>query len=303
MDTYGVVARWQLREQGLRDHDIRRLLRRRELFVAAPGVYIRHNGPRDWTERAWIAVLAAWPAVLAGPSALRADGVDVRGERLHLAVDHQRRLSPRDGIVIHRRRDVIGRARLHLSPPRVAVEEAALDVALAGAPLDAVAVLAKVCGARLTTPARLRTELERRPRVRDRPWLLGVLGDIDNGTHSVLEHGYLVRVERPHGLPAAQRQRVVATGSGRRYRDVDYGPILVELDGRQHGETKADDLTRDLDAAVSGQATIRLGWKHVFGEACATADRVAALLQRFGWTGRPDRCGQRCVVGRNAAIW
>lgn len=303
MDTYGVVARWQLRQQGLRDHDIRRLLRRRELFPAAPGIYIRHNGPLAWTERAWIAVLAAWPAVLAGPSALRADGIDVRGERLHLAVEHDRRLAARDGIVIHRRRGVIERSRRHLSPPRVGVEEAAIDVALSGSSLDAVAVLAKVGGARLTTPARLRAELERRSRVRDRPWLIGVLRDIENGTHSVLEHAYLTRVERPHGLPVGQRQRAVITGSARRYRDVDYGPIVVELDGRQHEVSRAGDLTRDLDAAVDGQATVRLGWQHVFGETCATADRIAALLQRHGWTGRPSRCAEHCVVGRNAAVW
>ena len=46
------------------------------------------------------------------------------------------------------------------------------------------------------------------------------------------------------------------------YRDVEYDDFVVELDGRLfHDDTAARDrdLERDLDAAVEGKDTIRLG--------------------------------------------
>jgi hypothetical protein len=42
---HGVVSRSQLLEHGVEQHEIRRLLRRREWAVAHPGVYVAHTGP------------------------------------------------------------------------------------------------------------------------------------------------------------------------------------------------------------------------------------------------------------------
>ena len=41
----GVVSRAQLVGAAHEPHDLERLLRRKELFVALPGVYVNHNGP------------------------------------------------------------------------------------------------------------------------------------------------------------------------------------------------------------------------------------------------------------------
>ena len=88
-----------------------------------------------------------------------------------------------------------------------AVEEACLDVvATTRSPLDRIQLLAGACQSRRTTAHRLLSALDRRSRMPDREWLRGVLRDIADGTCSVLEHGYLTRVERPHGLPRGQRQ-------------------------------------------------------------------------------------------------
>ncbi|WP_235734929.1 hypothetical protein [Nocardioides alcanivorans] len=46
-----------------------------------------------------------------------------------------------------------------------------------------------------------------------------VVDDLAQGSNSVLEHGYLRLVERPHGLPRGRRQ-VAARSRGRIYRDV-----------------------------------------------------------------------------------
>src|SRR5262245_46437779 len=69
----GVVARRQAVECGLTVNDIRRRVRRREWAPAGhPAVYVEHTGPLTWRQRAWAAVLYAWPSALAGDSALRA---------------------------------------------------------------------------------------------------------------------------------------------------------------------------------------------------------------------------------------
>lgn len=123
--------------------------------------------------------------------------------------------------------------------------------------------------------------LSNRPRTPRREWLTAVLDDIDQGTCSVLEHGYLTRVERPHGLDVGRRQVRVMTSRGPVYRDVlfDNGQ-LVELDGRLFHDSTSQrdrDLDRDLEAAVSGASTARLGWGQVFQRPCWTAERIGIL--------------------------
>src|SRR5688500_4325401 len=90
----GVISRRQALERGLAAHDIRRLLRRREWAKVHHGVYVEHTGPLTWTQRAWAAVLACEPAVLAGRSALRAaQGPGKRGvddEVIYVAVHGHR---------------------------------------------------------------------------------------------------------------------------------------------------------------------------------------------------------------------
>jgi hypothetical protein len=122
-----------------------------------------------------------------------------------------------------------------------------------------------------------------------------VLRDIAEGTCSVLEHGYLTRVERPHGLPRGRRQRPAVSARGRVFRDVDYKQfgLIVELDGRAFHESVADrdrDLDRDLDAAVERRETVRIGYGQVFDRGCSTAWRIGSILLNRGWRGSPTNC-------------
>jgi hypothetical protein len=140
-----------------------------------------------------------------------------------------------------------------------------------------------------------------RRRVRGRTWLAAVLTDIADGTCSVLEHGYLTRVERPHGLPGPARQPLGFDGRGRVRRDVVYRAyrLCVELDGRLFHDSAGQrdrDLDRDLAVAVTGRRTVRLGWGQVFDRACRTAAHVAELLRLGGWEGTASSCGTDCVV-------
>ena len=141
---------------------------------------------------------------------------------------------------------------------------------------------------------RLQAALGDHARIARRRFLEGVLTDVTAGTCSTLEHGYLVRVERPHGLPAAQRQFRESV-KGPLYRDAVYldGAAVVELDGRLfHSKVwqRDRDMERDLDVFASARATARLGWGQVFDRSCSTAMKIGAGLNARGWTGTARRC-------------
>jgi hypothetical protein len=303
----GVIARRQALASGLRPHDVRRLLRRREWAVVHPGVYVVHTGPLTWIQRAWAAVLCTWSAALARESALRAAEGPGRRDRqddtIHVVVEHRRTVVAPPGVRVHRSRDASSRVLWNTSPPRVRYEDASLDVALdATDDLAALGVLATALQGRRTTARRILDSLGRRSRVPRRDWFLAVLRDLAEGTCSVLEHEYLVRVERPHGLPSGTRQRRARATAGIIYRDVEYAvPVVVELDGRLFHDSAGQrdrDFERDLDAAVDALQTIRLSWGQVHQRSCATAARLALVLQAQGWTGSPVPCGPGCAVGR-----
>lgn len=307
----GVVARRQVLASGATDNDIERLLRRREWAVVHPGVYVTHTGPLPWRQRAWAALLAVEPAALAGPSALRVHGMrhvsGVDGLRapedahIHVAVDRDRHVKAPAGVVLTRRSHFDEVAQLHLSPPRLRLDEALVDVADAATrESDAVAVLADACQQGRTTPDRLLGLVRERTRLRQRRLLVEVLDDVSAGVRSVLEQRYVRDVERPHAFPTGRRQRRVVTSRGPRYRDVEYREqhMVVELDGRLvHSAPDAQwqDLERDVDAAMSGETTVRLGWVHV-AQPCRTAAVLATLLHGRGWCGA-EPCSPPCPVG------
>jgi hypothetical protein len=298
----GVVSRRQLLAIGARDSDIARMLRRRELARVHQGVFVDHTGPLNSEQVAWAAVLYYWPAALTHRSAI-ADVGDPGslGREIHVAVDSARRVDRLAGVTVHRLKDFGSVALMNLSPPRVRVEHAALEAAAAAVTArQAVGVLADVCQARRTTPARLLSRLDAMPRLRRRRLLREILADVAAGAFSVLERMYLREVERPHGFPSGRRQRRVRLGRSAAYRDVEYVEqrLVVELDGRLGHERSADrwaDLDRDVEAAADRRLTVRLGYGQVL-EPCRVAAALARVLHARGWTGRPVPCGAGCSV-------
>ena len=115
------------------------------------------------------------------------------------------------------------------------------------------------------------------------------------GTCSVLEHGYLTRVERPHGLPDrhARQVRDSRQRAGlprRRLRRPRARSSSSTAGCGTTASTQRDaDLDRDLDAAVGRQGTVRLGWGQVFERPCSTAVASGGLLHgaRLGRRPRP----------------
>ena len=175
---------------------------------------------------------------------------------IHVAVArHRAMLVEPDGVRIHHLAHLDERALWNVSPPRLRYEEAALDVACrAASEFDAIAVLANACQSRRTTAARLLRTLTLANGFAAGAGYGRYLIDIAEGTYSVLEHAYLNRVERAHGLPRATRQNRSASSVGVCYRDTEYGQrLVVELDGRlfhDSASARDRDFERDLDAAV-----------------------------------------------------
>ena len=298
-DQEGVIARSQVITAGFDDDFIERRLRRKEWARVHRGVYVTHTGPLTWPQRAWAAVLWAWPAALARSSAL---GPEPSDRPVHVAVDHRRRVVDTEGVKVHRVVGLEVRVHWNATPPRMRVEEAVLDKCAACPDLSSVvATVSDACGARRTTPERLLRAAHARTRLRNRGWVLEALGAVAGGVSSVLEHGYLRRVERAHRLPRAERQLSAHTVDGVVYRDVTYERfrVVVELDGRVGHEWTRDrwgDMDRDLLAATDALLTLRLGWRHVDQTPCTTAARLAQVLRQRGWGGQPRPCGPGCAV-------
>lgn len=288
----GVVSRRQILELGGNDHDIARMLRRRELAVVHPGVYVNHTGRPSRAQLEWAAVLFYWPAALCRESALPKPA---RTGPIHVAVDKTRHRRGIGGVTLHRTTGLHGRVRWIMSPPRTSYEDAAIDSAAASGDLFAAfTVLANACQTRMTSAATIASTLRARSRLIGtvgKAQLLELLDDLDQGACSVLEREWLI-LERRHGLPTADTRQRPATVLGRSaYRDVDHSGfgVLAELDGRAFHDDAASrdsDADRDLDAQVTSDlTTVRLTYGQVLRNGCRTVRSVARLLERGGWPG------------------
>ena len=297
----GVANRAQLTLGGYTPTDIRRAIRRREMQAAHRGVYVTHTGPLTWRQRAWAAVLYAEPAALCGPTVVEPRLTDATDGPIHVAIDHSRRLDPPPGVVVHRIVGLTSQMFAGERPPRLKLEDnALLQAREATSEIEVIGLLTDALGHRGVTTNAVRTALKRHPRLPRRSFVIDLLADADAGTSSVLEHGYLTRVERAHGLPIGRRQTARTTPTGTEFRDVEYEAygLVVELDGRLNHESwrsQGRDADRDLDdLALGGRATARLRWHQVFGTQCRTAARVAQILRSRGWQSTPFQCGENC---------
>jgi hypothetical protein len=305
----GVVSRSQVLAHGQDDNYIEKRLRGRHWSRVHLGVYVSHSGQLSWEQRSWAAVLFYGDAALCESSAVAvwSQQVPPRRETIHIAIDQSRRVGRIPGVRVHRLNAFAAEVHPSRRPPTVRLELAVLQCASsARTERAAVAVLADACQSRRTTAGRLARRLRPMSRLPRRAFLLRLLEDVATGTFSVLEHRYLTRVERPHGLPTAQRQRRVATGRRPAYRDVEYlaGALVAELDGRlghDEAEDRWADLDRDIDGVEAGATTVRLAWGQVL-DPCRTAATVGRLLHAVGWRGTMKACGPECTgVPRPAA--
>jgi very-short-patch-repair endonuclease len=248
-------------------------------------------------------VLRAGPgAALSHETAAELHGLARKPAQLiHLTVPADRRVEPVPGLAIHRSARIAQARHPCQEPPRTRIEETVLDLADTARTFDdALSWACAACGGRLTTPQRIAAAMNRRAKLRYRNALRLALDDITAGAHTILEHRYLHDVERPHGLPRAERQVRVVRGGRSQYRDALYRKylVVVETDGRvaHPAEGRWRDVHRDNAAAAVGITTLRYSWSDVTTRPCAVAAEVGAALAQRGWPGPLRPCGPGCTL-------
>lgn len=257
--------------------------------------------------RRWAALLACGDgAVLSDNTAAEIYGF-ARSRwftRLHeVSIPDDRREVAVPGVRVRRSRLLPGKATVHEGWPITTAADTVLDlVAQMRSPHDVVALLTDACRSKSVTAEEILKAMGRRKRQRHRQLVKDVLADVVGGVESLLEHRYLVKVERAHGLPRGRRQVKARGADGVPIcRDVDYDEfdIVVELDGRlgHEGSGRHRDRRRDNSGTVRRKATLRYGHADL-REPCEAAAEVATVLRDRGWTGQLTKCGPRCTAVR-----
>jgi hypothetical protein len=273
------------------------------------GVYTNVAGTLDRETELWAAVLyAGRDAVLSHETAAELHRLTDKASRLiHLAVPADRTVTPAAGIRVHRLARVYDPPDAHRDPPHTTIEDTVLDLTDAAATLaDAIGWLTSAFGRELTNEVRLRHTMAARKKIRWRSRVLDILACGESGDHSVLEYRYTRDVERPHGLPEADRQvpfRLPNGRIGRRDRVYTQYRVVIELDGRltHPPEDKWRDHKRDRAVIIAGYQPLRYGWSDIDVTPCATAAEAATILQDRGWRGSIRPCTPACTAMAIAA--
>ncbi|HEX2856525.1 MAG TPA: type IV toxin-antitoxin system AbiEi family antitoxin domain-containing protein [Propionibacteriaceae bacterium] len=290
----GVVSRRQCLAAGLSQRAIERLLGGGTWARLGQGVYVVHRQPLGFQGRCWGAVLAGGErAVIGFEAAGRLHGLTLDEPGLiDVFVAHPHRPQPDAPW-----RFLTAERRGRGEPPRTTVEDTALDIAgRMDRDGDIIALLADVVSGGRTTASRLLATLDERARCPHRQLVRGVLGDVADGVHSVLERAYRRDVESAYGLPAGRRQVRLAGRSDVFYEE--FG-VVVELDGRlgHTGSGAFRDLDRDNHNMLHNLITLRYGHRDVTTRPCEVAHQVAEALAARGWTGLIRPC-PRCRRAR-----
>jgi predicted transcriptional regulator of viral defense system len=298
-----VIASWQAEAAGISPGHMQDLVRWGHWQRIHRGVYATFTGEPPRSAFLWAATLRAGPhAILSHETAAELDGlIDGRSRLIHITVPEPQHLRPVAGIAVHRSSRSMGFKRDPGLPPRTDTEETVLDLAQVAASFDdVVALIARGCQRRLTTPFLLDDSLQHRAKVRWRAEISRALRDGFDGVHSPLEYRYKRDVEQAHGLPRPDRQAEGGRPGARIFRDIHYRAyrVAVELDGQAShpDERRWQDTRRDNAAIADGIVTLRYGWADVTERPCETARQIATVLSSRGWRSTLRRCGPDCRI-------
>lgn len=292
---HGVLTRAQALAGGMTPKAVVWRVRSGDWQVLHRGIYLTHTGQITWPSRAWAALLRCGDG-----SALVLD-----------AAAYVWRLQPRPPQVIsvgvpdgHRKRPydgirVVQRTRLRVREvdgfPVTTLAQTVVDVAdRPGMSVDdAVAFAARACQQRQLLPETLVAELQERGRHRMRRELLLACGEIGDGAESLPEVWFVTRVQRPHGLPAFERQ-VRSAGTRMDLRNGRYR-VTVEVDGELfHGARFHVDRRRDRRSAARGDIPLRVSFLELDKIPCEVAVEIGQVLMQQGWPGPVLPCSPTC---------
>lgn len=276
----GVVSRRQLREAGLSDSAITRLVRSGWLRVIAPAVYIVRGAPLDHGARLWRAVLSTGGALGFG-TALQLWGViEDCAERIVVVLPRQDHNRPVSGVRI-RRRDHEAAAFTTLSGLPITTRSVSLLDHLGSLRFGAALPLAdRALQRNWLSAEQLSDRLRRRPHLAGNNILRRIEAQLCDGAAAESERRLhrLLRHARITGWRANDEiwlaGRLLAVGDGV-FRDAK---LVVEIDGLAH-HTAPDRFQRDR---TRQNALIGAGW----------------TVLRFTWADLVERPGYVIAVIR-----
>jgi hypothetical protein len=204
-----------------------------------------------------------------------------------ITIPAERRVRPRDGLRVHRSRDLPAIPIERLGIATVSVERCLVDL---GAVLEAPILqraLDRAIGSKATTPMRVFAELKalaRRGREGVGPLraLLDEAGVTGSHQPSVLE-AETRRLFKKAGLPQPACE-LVAGPSGEYRLDFPFADAMldVEVDGWQyHSSSDAvfSDCSRQNTLTLEGYAFLRYTWRHIMREPAQVVREVRAAYQ------------------------
>lgn len=299
---HGVLSHAQVVALGVSRGAIRAQVAAGRWTVLSPGVYCAVNSAPARGSQLWGALLASGEgAVLSHSTAAEIYGFGrSRPTLVEVSIPADRQEVSVRGVRVQRSRLLPAKATVHDGWPITSAEDTVLDlISEVRSPHAVVGVLTEACRSRVVSAQEILKAMGRRKRQRHRHLVKDALADVIGGVESNLEHKFLVRVERPHGLPSGRRQIFGSAHGATIRRDVQYDEFgcIVELDGRagHEGVGKHRDHRRDNAGTRQGKATLRYGHADL-EDACAVAAEVAGVLIDRGWTGKPTRCGRNCTA-------
>lgn len=301
-DQHGVVTIAQCRDAHLSERQIAHRVATGRWARLHRGVYLTVPGREGFLTRATAALLAcSTDAALSHDSAAYLHGL--RGAEpalIDVVIPERRRIAVPDGVRLHRCEEVGAHTHDLLWPWRTTVEHTVLDL-VTDLDLDAtIALIARACSRRLTTPAAVRAALSTRPRQKHATRLREILSEVAAGRESPLEVRFARDVQRAHGLPMGVAQQ--STGRAALH-DIGFPElrVLIELDGRlghEGSDGRHRDAGRDRRTSAQGWLTVRATWRDVAGTPCRLASELGGVMSARGWDGRPRRCRRPgCSVG------
>lgn len=315
-DQHGVISRAQLHEAGATDAQLKWRLARGVWRRVLRGVYTVTTGPltREAQYEAALLASGADGALSHGTAAEEwgfPETIVPREDRVHVTRPigrSSRRRGPSDvqtparplgptylagselhpGVVVHR-----SRALRHLvvgtSQPRVSSADTVIDLAAAApSAREAFALALRLGTTHAVRLPELRARLDRRRPWRFRTPITDAVDTLTSGVDSMLEAEFVIRVERPFGLPEPTRQEKVIVDGKVRYEDLVYdrpgGRLIVRLDGKRFhlaAETRFRDRRRDNAAELGGDSRLIYGWEDVTGASESVAGEILTILERL----------------------
>lgn len=313
---HGIIARRQLRRVGVGDAALEWRLDRGVWRRVLRGVYTVTTGPLTRSAQFEAALLAAGgDGALSHQSAAEEWGFDEwlvpRESRIHVTrpvgKSSRRRggsvvqsvgapLGPvhlegselHPGVVLHRSK-ALPHTVVGAEQPRITRADTVIELAAAEPSARAAfAMTLRLGSSRAVRLDDLRSRLEKRTPWRYRRAIGDAVNTLASGVDSVLEAEFVLRVERPFGLPAPTRQVPVIVDGVVRYEDLIYerpgGRLIVRLDGKRFHlahETRFRDRRRDNAAELEGDHRLIYGWEDVTGGPGGVAEEILTILARI----------------------